>query len=56
MDKENEIFIGRTAELSFLEKLYNSRNFEMLILHGAAGLVSLMKNGAMFIPLSRIPK
>ena len=34
MDKENEIFIGRTAELSFLEKLYNSRNFEMLILHG----------------------
>ena len=29
-----EFFIGRDAELAFLEKLYDSKSFEMLILHG----------------------
>ena len=29
-----EIFIGRKKELDLLESLYNSRKFEMLILHG----------------------
>ena len=29
-----DFFIGRDAELAFLEKLYDSKSFEMLILHG----------------------
>ena len=29
-----EFFIGRDAELAFLEKLFDSKSFEMLILHG----------------------
>ena len=29
-----EFFVGRAAELAFLEKLYDSNHFEMLILHG----------------------
>ena len=31
---QNDIFIGREKELSFLESLYASNKFEMLILHG----------------------
>ena len=34
MNKPEELFIGRNAELTFLEKLYNSNKFEMLIMHG----------------------
>ena len=30
----DDFFIGRKSELAFLEKLYNSKSFEMLILHG----------------------
>lgn len=29
-----EFFVGRNTELAFLEKLYDSKTFEMLILHG----------------------
>lgn len=34
MDHLEEVFIGRSAELAFLDKLYNSNKFEMLIMHG----------------------
>ena len=34
MALHNDFFIGRKSELAFLEKLYDSKSFEMLILHG----------------------
>lgn len=34
MNKPEELFIGRNTELTFLDKLYNSNKFEMLIMHG----------------------
>lgn len=34
MTLNEDFFIGRNSELAFLEKLYDSKSFEMLILHG----------------------
>jgi len=34
VDIKEKIFLGRSAELTFLDSLYKSNHFEMLILHG----------------------
>ena len=34
MQNFNEIFIGRKKEIDLMESLFNSKKFEMLILHG----------------------